>query len=73
MKATPELAEAIKRLRTNTDFQVFMSALGDFGGKLVEQMVYAQETNQLRTLQGKAQAVTEILKVIDTAPDKFSK
>ncbi len=71
MKLTPESADAVKRLRTNTDFKILVSAVADFGGKLVEQMVYAQEDSQLRTLQGKAQAVTEILKAIETAPEKF--
>ena len=72
MKATPELAEAVKRLRTNTDFAIVIRSISDYGGKLVEQMIYAQD-DQLRPLQGKTQAVTEILKAIETAPDKFSK
>ncbi len=72
MKATPELAEAVRRLRTNTDFNVVMQGISDYGEKLVEQMIYAQD-DQLRPLQGKTQAVTEILKAVQTAPDKFSK
>ncbi len=71
MKLTSESADAVKRLRTNPDFQAFMSVMGDYGEKLVEQMIYAQEARQLSLLQGKAQAVTEILKAVQTAPDKF--
>ena len=72
MKSTRELAEAVKRLRTSTDFSVFMQSVSDYGEQLVEQMIYAQDQAQLRLLQGKAQAVTEILKAVRTAPDKFS-
>ena len=71
MKLTPESAAAVKRLRTNTDFKLFMLAVADFGEKLVEQMIYAQDDTRLQLMQGKAQAVTEILKVVQTAPEKF--
>lgn len=71
MKATLEIAEAVKRLRTSTDFNTVMQGVADYGERLVEQMIYAQD-DQLRLMQGKAQAVTEILKAIKTAPEKFS-
>lgn len=70
-KADQKLAEAILHLRPNTDFQVFVNALADTGEQLVKQMIYAQEADQLRTLQGRAQEVTEILGVIQTAPEKL--
>jgi hypothetical protein len=70
VKLTSETAEAIIRLHASSDFKVFMHALGDFGEKLVEQMIYADK-DQLPMLQGKTQAVTEILKALATAPKKF--
>ena len=73
MKVTQELAEAVKRLRTNTDFAVVIESISDYGEQLVEQMIYAQDGGQLRTLQGNAQAVTKILKAVHIAPEKFGK
>lgn len=71
MKATPEIAEAVKRLRTSTDFNTVVQGVADYGEQLVAQMIYAQD-DRLRLMQGKTQAVTEILKAIQTAPEKFS-
>ena len=73
MKLTPETAEAVTRLRANTDFQSFIKAVGDHGETLVQQLIYAQEDRQASVLQGKAQLVTEILKAVDTAPDRARK
>lgn len=66
----PKLAEAILRLRANTDFKVFVNALADAGEQLVKKMIYAQEDAQLRQQQGRAQEITEILELIQTAPEK---
>lgn len=73
MKLSDETAEAVSRLRTNTDFQSFLKTLSDYGESLVEQMIYAKEARQLSVLQGRTQAVTEILKVVTTAPDKVKR
>lgn len=73
MKLTPETAEAVTRLRTNADFQSFLRALSDHGESLVQQMIYASEDRQASLLQGKTQLATEILKAVDTAPDRVNR
>lgn len=67
----PKLAEAILRLRANTDFKVFVTALADQGEQLVKKMIYAVDDAQLRQTQGRAQEITEILETIQTAPEKL--
>ena len=65
MKQTPEFKQACLRLRANTDFKEFLKFIVDYGDRTNQQLIY--EEDKLRTIQGKVQAVTEIIKAFDTA------
>lgn len=67
MQQTPEFKEACQRLRANSDFAVFLQWVVAYGDVTMKSLVY--ETEKTGILQGKAQAITEILKAITRAQE----
>ncbi len=66
MKLDENTARAITTLRDNTDFRIFMVALADHGEAVMKKLVFTPDN--IHTVQGKAQGITEVLKAIDQAP-----
>jgi hypothetical protein len=71
MKLTAQLAQALVNLRSNSDFQLFVSALSDDGEQLVENLVMGPSDNELNVRRGQARQSTLILKAIAEAPKKL--
>ncbi|HHG89893.1 MAG TPA: hypothetical protein ENJ90_05365 [Devosia sp.] len=74
MRLNDEQLQAVAELVRghNRQFLLFLEALGDYGEKLVQRMLY-EEREQVEVVRGMARAVTEILETVRDAPDQFSR
>lgn len=68
MKFTDHQLEAVARLLTTEDYKIFIGALGDYGEKEMEKLVFTDNDN-LQRQQGRTQALTAIVKAIHSAPE----
>ena len=62
MKLTKDQAEAVRRLRHDADFQLFMKALGDYAELLNQHLINAHE--HIEKCQGRMQTMQTILKAV---------
>ena len=69
MRFTLEQAEAVAELVMSGDrrFQLFLSALGDYGEELVKRLLLMDDPNAVETTRGMARAVTNILEAVNGA------
>ena len=65
MQITPEFQKACLRLQTNPDFKIFMDWVLAYSDRNVHTLIY--ETDNTRVLQGKVQAITEIMQAMEKA------
>ena len=66
MKLNEHTAQAIVNLLENHDFKLYMQALGDYGEKSMQNLVFSP-ADELALRQGKVQAITEVMKALDNA------
>ena len=72
MKLSEEQAEAIARLRGNSDFQKVMEALNTYRHELLEFVMFAPEASAM-TYRGMARSTTEVLRALGSAPETLNK
>lgn len=63
MKRTPQLADALDRLRPSRDFGVFLAELESYLGTLTERLISADD-ERLQVAQGMCRAIKSIVDVI---------
>jgi hypothetical protein len=63
VKRTPQLADALDRLRPSRDFGVFLTALEDYLASLTERLISADD-ERLQVAQGMCRATKSIVDVI---------
>lgn len=68
MKLTPELSQALTNLRSNSDFQKFVSALADDGESLMERLVMMPSGEDVHVVRGQAKQISLVMKAITDAP-----
>lgn len=61
-------AEAVANLLNSHDFRVFMGAVSNHGEQVLQAYIYASDDFRA-TLQGKCQAVTELIDAVNAAPE----